>query len=76
MAYGPLPRSSPPPCLAVSCSRPAASGKLQGVLTALESPLTDWIYRDLSDPDRYDRAKLELRFLTPEQIETLEKTPL
>ena len=42
------------------------SAKLQGVLPPLEPPFTPWIYRDLSDPERYGRPKLELRFLSPE----------
>jgi hypothetical protein len=48
--------------------------RIQGALPDLEAPLTDWLYRDLSDPDRYGKPKLELRFLSPEEIETLEKT--
>jgi len=45
------------------------SGKLEGVLPPLEPPFTEWTYHDLSDPDSYGRPKLELRFLSPAEIQ-------
>ena len=44
------------------------TGKLEGVPPPLEPPFTEWTYRDLSDPDGYGQPKLELRFLSPEEI--------
>ena len=41
------------------------SDKLEGVLPKLERPFTQWVYRDRSDPDPYDRPKLTVRFFKP-----------
>ncbi len=39
--------------------------KLEGELPALARPFTEWSYHDRSDPDRFGRAKLQLRFFQP-----------
>jgi len=41
------------------------SQKLQGALPDLTWPFTEWSYRDLSDPDKYGRPVLRVKFLPP-----------
>ncbi|MCM8768397.1 MAG: hypothetical protein NC911_01760 [Candidatus Omnitrophica bacterium] len=43
------------------------SHKLLGALPDLTAPFTEWTYQDQSDPDKYGRPILSLRFLSPEE---------